>query len=117
MELFAGVPGEAAYAEFNFSPSSAWAAYRFSDYRSGMIEFPLQPPVVSLRLGEGEIAVDAELALPDHLQWSRLEVGLSAVIEAADGTKSFWAIDHADGAPDFHNRDCIALALPPPGAA
>src|SRR5687767_1847903 len=29
------LPG-AAYYEFNFAPSTQWAAYRFSGYRSGM---------------------------------------------------------------------------------
>src|SRR5436190_6661783 len=34
-ELF--VAGEGAgYREYNFSPSGAWAAYEFADYRAGM---------------------------------------------------------------------------------
>src|SRR6185503_15229358 len=35
-EAFVLAPPDAAYYEFNFSPSTAWAAYGFSSYRSGM---------------------------------------------------------------------------------
>jgi len=43
--------------------------------------------------------------------WS---VGLSAVIEEIDGTKSYWALRHPPGPPDFHHPDCFALTLPAP---
>lgn len=42
--------------------------------------------------------------------------GLSAVIEETDGTKSYWAIAHQPGAPDFHSPTCFAATLPPPEA-
>ena len=32
-ETFIGVQGDSSYHEFNFSPSSQWAAYAFSGYR------------------------------------------------------------------------------------
>ena len=35
-EAFVGTSPSAAYYEFNFAPSTQWAAYRFSGYRSGM---------------------------------------------------------------------------------
>src|SRR4051812_18284186 len=35
-ELFARSPGTSAYSEFNFAPSTQWAAYRFSTYREEM---------------------------------------------------------------------------------
>jgi len=43
-------------------------------------------------------------------------IGLSAVIEETDGTKSYWALRHPPGKPDFHHPDCFALTLgaPPP---
>jgi len=34
-ETFIGMKGSTAYYEFNFSPSSEWAAYRFRAYRDG----------------------------------------------------------------------------------
>lgn len=41
-------------------------------------------------------------------------LNISAVIEEADGTKSYWALAHAPGPPDFHNRDCFIATLPAP---
>jgi len=38
--------------------------------------------------------------------------GISAVIEESDGTRSYWALKHPPGAPDFHHPDCFALELP-----
>src|SRR6476661_4368371 len=35
-EAFVRASSRAEYYEFNFAPSTQWAAYRFSSYRSGM---------------------------------------------------------------------------------
>lgn len=52
---------------------------------------------------------DSAFARPG--QW---EAAISAVIEEADGTKSYWALRHPPGKPDFHHPDCFALELPAP---
>jgi len=39
--------------------------------------------------------------------------GVSAVIEEIDGTKSYWALAHPPGEPDFHDADSFVLELPP----
>lgn len=39
---------------------------------------------------------------------------ISAVIEETDGTKSYWALAHPPGRPDFHHSDCFALELAAP---
>ena len=39
-------------------------------------------------------------------------LGLSAVIEENSGRKSYWALKHPDGPPDFHRADCFTLELP-----
>ena len=36
------------------------------------------------------------------------------VIEEINGRKSYWALKHPAGKPDFHHPDCFALELPPP---
>src|SRR5690242_3502117 len=36
-EAFVRAPSSGTYYEFNFSPSTQWAAYRFTGYRSGMM--------------------------------------------------------------------------------
>jgi hypothetical protein len=42
---------------------------------------------------------------------SPLHLGLSAVLEATNGDKSYWALAHPPGKPDFHHADCFALEL------
>lgn len=119
LEAFLRPPGEEAYHELNLSPSTAWAAYRFDGYRRGMaraealvrIHTASSADVFEL---QAEVALegDARLARADH--WS---VGLSAVIEGADGSIAYWALAHPAGKPDFHHRDCFALDLPATGLA
>jgi hypothetical protein len=42
---------------------------------------------------------------------ARLRLGLTAVIEQANLAKSYWALAHPPGEPDFHHRDGFALTL------
>jgi len=51
--------------------------------------------------------------LPDAADrsWS---LGLSAVIESADGRLSYWALRHPAPRPDFHQRAGWAARLPAP---
>lgn len=45
------------------------------------------------------------------------QMNLTAVIEANDGTKSYWALAHPAGPPDFHNPDCFVARVPAPDRA
>jgi hypothetical protein len=104
--------GEGSYLEFNFSPSTQWAAYEFGGYRSGMSNAPdsLRPAIRFVAGGEG-LALMAEIeGLPSAGSW---RIGLSAVIEEKSGNKSYWALAHPSGAPDFHHADCFAAELSP----
>ena len=65
---------------------------------------------VWLEGGEDWIAVEAAVTA-DLAPGSRLN--LTAVIEEEGGHKSYWALAHASGPPDFHNRDCFIAHLPP----
>jgi hypothetical protein len=67
-EAFVAPAGSTAYAEFNFSPSGAWAAYRFDAYREGMAALALrtEPRVEIQSAADGfELQVALDLgALP-----------------------------------------------------
>jgi hypothetical protein len=39
------------------------------------------------------------------------QLGLTAVVEAADGSLSYWALRHPVARPDFHHRDGFAQTL------
>ena len=43
-EAFIQADGDLSYAEFNFAPSTAWAAYRFASYRADMLPLTLPAP-------------------------------------------------------------------------
>ena len=107
-EAFVGEQG-ATYREYNFAPSGQWAAYAFDSPRQGMRNADDEIGVW-LEGGDDWIAVEAavfgEFALGAPLN-------LTAVIEEEGGIKSYWALAHPAGPPDFHNRDCFVAHLPP----
>ncbi len=116
-ELFLAPIGGERYFELNFSPSSQWAAYQFEGYRAGMRELPMtMPPHVDPAELREPYVIEVDFELND-IPFVDLHMGLSAVIEETDGTKSYWALAHAPGPPDFHNRDCFIAPLPAPNAA
>ncbi len=112
-EAFIRVSPGTAYHEFNFAPSTQWAAYDFDGYRSAMTIATGQsaPRIdVSATAQRLELRVDLALLLPLEKSWS---MALSAVIEETDGHKSYWALAHPPGKPDFHHADCFAYRLSP----
>lgn len=114
-EAFATLDDGPAYLEANFSPARQWALYRFESYREGMqpaLDLPA-PEIFVEEHGSDRLAVVALMDLAPFGGKLPAKMGLSAVIEARDGTKSYWALAHPPGAPDFHAPDCFALELPP----
>ena len=109
LEAFVRAPPGAGYRELNLSPGGQWAAYRFDGYREGMANADVGPPDV--RAADLDFLALWDLDLSPDRPW---QVGISAVIEAADGTTSYWALSHPPGRPDFHNADCFVLQLPAP---
>lgn len=113
-EAFIAAAG-GGYYEFNFAPSGEWAAYRFSAYREGMADLPIDAPQTEARAEDGvfDLIVSLDLAsLPKLAAAPAWTVALTAVIEEADGRKSYWALAHPPGKPDFHHSDGFALQLP-----
>ncbi|OYU70368.1 MAG: hypothetical protein CFE28_10435 [Alphaproteobacteria bacterium PA2] len=108
-EVFVQAAGEPGYLEFNFSPSTRWASYRFDDYRNGMADADIFPDLTVAHEGNALILI-ASLSLPD-LAGTDWRLALSAVIESVDGTCSYWAAAHPPGKPDFHHPLSFALTL------
>jgi hypothetical protein len=59
-----------------------------------------------------QFALSAGIDDPSRADGRRWRAGVSAIIEEADGTKSYWAFAHPPGEPDFHHPDCFAIELP-----
>lgn len=110
-ELFARDQGEDAYREFNFSPSGQWAAYSFTGYREGMTQADIWAPGISTSMSDDALILDVTFISP---RLGPQMVGACAVIEEGDGAKSFWALTHPPGKPDFHHPACFAFELPAP---
>ena len=115
-EVFVGNSANDAYYEFNFSPSTQWAAYRFNSYRSGMqVAAEMSAPRIDVQSSPACFTLQASLAL-DWLSRSqgdvRWRLGLAAVIEETSGRKSYWALAHPPGKADFHHSDCFTQELP-----
>jgi hypothetical protein len=117
-EMFHLIGDGPAYAEYNFSPSEAWAVYDFNTWREGMAERSMShDPVITPRAGRDVLIFD--VALPMHdLRPLPGAMSLTAVIEEVGGAKSYWALAHGDPAkPDFHHPACFAASLRPPEAS
>jgi hypothetical protein len=109
-EAFLRAEGSEAYREWNFAPSGNWAAYDFADYRAGMEPAGVRsPPYLRMEDNLTWWGVGATIAVEAETQW---QLGLSAVLEEKDGTKSYWALAHPPAdKPDFHHADCFAARL------
>ena len=128
-----------SYHEFNLAPSGEWQCYRLDDYRSGTRpDHRVGNPDIGTSWGLDLLPEDRSggimkarvdphdrgdtpffmLAATLDLSGSMLpldepwDLGLAAVIEERTGKKSYWALNHPEGEPDFHHPDCFALRLP-----
>ena len=110
-EVFVMGENGPGYREFNFSPSGEWAAYAFSGYRSGgELEIDLAPGIL-VRRTMSRLELDAEISRSFLPSGRLIRMGLSAVVEDADGVLSYWALRHPPGRPDFHHADAFALTM------
>jgi hypothetical protein len=114
-EAFIGHAAGGEYWEYNFSPSGAWAAYRFAAYREGMAPLMRGSPP-SLRREESADSLQIIASL--DLSWmnlsgaqSALRLGLAAVIEDRARSLSWWALAHPGEKPDFHHPDGFVIPL------
>jgi hypothetical protein len=113
-EAFVRSLSDGGYYEFNFAPSTQWAAYQFSGYRNGMrAATEIGAPKIKARFAPACCMLQVALALDELLPESPWRLGLSAVIEETSGRKSYWALAHPPGKPDFHHSDCFKAKLSP----
>ena len=113
-EAFIKARASSDYYEFNFSPSGEWAAYAFRSYRDGGRFDDSMDPAISVNIEDDRLVLNAAIVLarlPAIRSATRLLIGLSAVIEASDGSLSYWALKHPLAKPDFHHPDSFVLEL------
>jgi len=118
LEAFVRPAGARAYVELNLSPSRAFAVYRFRAYRErdDAAGRPSAPTRIEARREGARLVLSARLDVAAVLgdpeaASGPLDVGLSAVVETADGRVAYFALRHPEGKPDFHHDDAFALRL------
>jgi len=108
-EAFLRPGAGAGYLEFNFAPSTEWAAYSFGGYRSEMRVIADAAVAIDIEQTDDTLELTALVeGLPADAGW---RLGVSAVMEETNGRRSYWALAHPPGKPDFHHNDCFALEL------
>jgi hypothetical protein len=111
-ELFVAEAEQSSYLEFNFSPSTCWAAYEFSGYRQGMCAVHVATPLIVVAQTEQVLEIVADVRLPETFAVNAaLRASLTMVIEDGAGQYSYWAVQHATAKPDFHCRESFVVLL------
>ena len=111
-EAFLGLNNDPHYWELNISPSGDWNLYSFSNYRTGQ---SLETRIHKMNheilesnstCHRSKITLDVSNFLPETL----IPIGLTAVIEHRDSSKTYWAIRHCSDQPDFHIRESFLIS-------
>jgi hypothetical protein len=119
-EAFVGNSPGAPYYEFNFAPSTQWAVYGFGGYRNEKRAVTeIGAPRIAVESSSDRYVLRASLDLDQTLPLvsekrgrdAAWRLGLSAVIEEANGNQSYWALAHPPGKPDFHHPDGWVLEV------
>ncbi|MGE5085685.1 MAG: DOMON-like domain-containing protein [Bacillota bacterium] len=101
---------DSSYLEINCSPNGDWNAYSFSGYRAGMT--PAAATEVKL-IGREADQTTAHFRIriksPGLDRFKHL--GVTAVVEFSDGSKSYFALKHPGPVADFHNKEGFVHSL------
>jgi hypothetical protein len=78
--------------------------------------FDVSAPAIAVKASSALFRLQASLELgqlSDLPRDARWRLGLSALIEETSGRRSYWALTHPPGKPDFHHPDCFAHEFSP----
>ncbi len=91
------------YLEINCSPRGDWNIYSFDSYRQGMTPSPDLVAQLIKRDVQPEYAVFT-VQIRGPLPSEPLLTSLTAVVQFVDGTISYWALQHSQEKPNFHDK-------------
>ena len=107
-EMFFRTTDSSSYYEFNFSPSTQWAVYRFANYRSKRVT-ATEVSAINIEVESSADRYRLHASFDLDFLWrgppGSSRFGLSAVIEGLAGDKAYWALRHPEGKPDFHHPE------------
>lgn len=98
------------YFEVNCSTSGDWNAYYFNSYRQGMspalnLNVQLTQHQCSHDKALFRISIRGDIIARIH------HLGVTAVVEFTEGSKSYYALKHAGSQPDFHLKESFNISL------
>lgn len=108
-EAFIGLRPHDEYREVHFSPSLAWQAYAFEEYRYPETMPPqLADDIHLLDLRQTKFGLTASINIQKFLQQYQctmrdIFIGICAVLDTAQG-QHFFALQHSSPQADFHNK-------------
>ncbi len=105
-EFFLKEENSPDYYEFNFSSNSDYNIFHFPDYRAPLAE--TNNFLVDSRMeieSENKIVFDFEIFPHIDVSGKEFTFLASVVLNTNDNKVSFWAVDHADPKPDFHDSN------------
>ncbi len=112
-EFFLAPQNLPQYWEFNLSFAGHWNVYGFENYRQGMREEPaLAALPFTVTQTSASLLLTLKVELSGFIPAGRpLGAAIAAVIQARDGTLTYWALAHPGPQPDFHRRDAFIINL------
>ena len=113
LEFFVAIAGQADYWEFNLAPNGNWQVFYLNDYRTGLkdeaainyLPFTVQQDDQRLQL---DLSIDLTCLFAPE---TKLEMSITAVIQAATKEYSYWAVQHGGKEADFHRRADFVIEL------
>lgn len=113
LEFFVAIMGHTDYWEFNLAPNGNWQVFHLSDYREGLkdeaainyLPFAVQQNEQGLQL---DLSIDLTCLFPPE---TKLEMAITAVIQAATREYGYWAVQHGGKKADFHRRSDFVIEL------
>ena len=113
-EFFIAIQDQPQYWEFNISPSGDWNVYAMDEYRqvnmreeSAFTQLPFE-----FRKTDSELSLDISVDLNSIISTDQsLQIGITTIIQTADGNETYWALAHPGKQADFHLRESFAIVL------
>lgn len=111
-ELFVKNETSTNYWEYNLSPSTNWAIYRFSGYREGKFdELSINEIPIQIIRETSKFTLECRIALPAPLFEQNLKIGLSTVVQDNNGVIYYYALKHTKNQADFHDADSFIIDI------
>ena len=112
-EFFLAIPGQPRYWEFNMSPTGEWNVYRMDAYRQVNMREEMKFRELPFQFVTGtEHRLDIEIDLSPIIKPEQaVQLGVTAIIQTADGSETYWALSHPGKQADFHLRESFIIDM------